>query len=75
MGTANLAAIAAAMVLTQVGGRRWGHVVGFGGAAGRSGGADRGVTVRPVQRLPGRAGITPILATLGTGSLYTGLCM
>jgi simple sugar transport system permease protein len=73
VGTANLSAIAAAMILTGLGGdggmATWLALILAVAAAlivGSICGLFNGFLVS-------RVGITPILATLGTGSLYTGL--
>ena len=74
VGTANLAAIAAAMVLTRL--------AGDGGDMSLALAVPLAAVVALIVAslcglfngfLVARVGITPILATLGTGSLYTGL--
>ena len=75
VGTANLSAIFAALVLTRLGGETAGSPPGAAVIA-------LAILAAPVVGtlcgllngfLVARVGITPILATLGTGSLFTGL--
>lgn len=75
VGTANLSAIMAALILTRLGGEGGAGMspalvmllaIGAGLVVGSLCGLFNGFLVS-------RVGITPILATLGTGALYTGL--